>query len=145
MKDHIDPLKSEGLYATEDEYIPISEDMDMQSIKIEPRKYKKDNIFRVYVSNTSIHSELKNKIKEIILEQGDSIIEFLGDKFDEKALSQIKWDKISFKHFFIRFFIASFKSLFCKVLVEDFLVILCVQRAGTFLEMRNQPYLKCNI
>ena len=92
MKYHIDPLKSVNLYSaysTEDDYISISEDIDVQSMKIEPREYKKSNIFRVYVSSPSIDSVLKNKIKEIILEQGDSIIEFLGDKLDEKALSQI--------------------------------------------------------
>ncbi|HIS36908.1 TPA: hypothetical protein IAC10_09830 [Candidatus Scatousia excrementigallinarum] len=92
MTDHTDPLKSMGLYSTEystDDYVSTIEDTGAQPRKIEPREYKKENIFRIYISNTSINGALLNELKETILEHGDSITEFLGGKFDDEALSQI--------------------------------------------------------
>ena len=88
MTDHTDPLKSMGLYSTEystDDYVSTIEDTGAQPRKIEPREYKKENIFRIYISNTSINGALLNELKETILEHGDSITEFLGGKFDDEA------------------------------------------------------------
>lgn len=79
---------NEEIYSTGDS-VSTNKDGDMQPRKIRPKEYKKDNIFRIYVSNTSFFSAILNELKETILEYGDSITEFLGGKFDEETLSQI--------------------------------------------------------
>lgn len=85
--------------------------------KVVPRKYKRENVYRVFLSYIAGKDKCLDKLRELIIEEGDVVSEYLGRELTKESLSQIS-GRIETADFVILLYN-------CEIKIADILKLQC--------------------